>query len=96
MGFAQALRDELRGQPLSVRVVCPPAVATPMLMNLPALPPVYRLSPPQPVEQVARAILRGLATRHWLVLLDSRSKLLSWAQRSAPWALDVLLSRFAG
>ena len=95
MGFAEGLRDELRGQPVHVRVVCPPPVATPMLMNLPELPPVYRLSPPQPVDRIASAILRGLERRRWLVLLDVRSRLLWMAQRAAPWALDVVLRRFA-
>jgi len=95
MGFAQALRDELHGQPVKVRVVCPPPVATPMLMNLPSLPPVYRLSAPQPVDEIARLILRGLDRRGWLLLLDRPSKLLWWAQRTAPWALDLLLRRIA-
>ena len=43
--------------------------------------------------------LRGLnlqyQTQSWLLLLDHRSRLLWWAQRSAPWALDLLLRRLA-
>ncbi|HEY6880992.1 MAG TPA: SDR family NAD(P)-dependent oxidoreductase [Polyangiales bacterium] len=95
MGFAQALRDELTGQPLRVRVVCPPAIATPMLMNLPELPPVYKLSPPQPVEKVAREILTSLERPGWLVLPDARSKLLALAQRIVPGLVDVVLRRVA-
>jgi short-subunit dehydrogenase len=93
MGFAQALRDELHDQPVRVRVVCPPAVATPMLMNLPELPAVYRLSPPQPVDKVARAILAGLENKSWVVLPDLRSKLLWWTQRLLPDVLDYALRR---
>jgi short-subunit dehydrogenase len=94
MGFADALREELREQPVRVRVVCPPPVATPMLMNLPELPPVYKLSPPQPVDRIASAILRGLEGRKNLLLLDTPSRLLWWAQQRAPWALDLVLGRF--
>ena len=93
MGFAEALRDELHDQPVRVRVVCPPAVATPMLMNLPELPAVYRLSPPQPVDRVARAILAGLESKRWIVLPDLRSKLLWWTQRLVPNVLDQVLRR---
>jgi short-subunit dehydrogenase len=95
LGFAQALRDELAGQPLRVRVVCPPAIATPMLMNLPELPPVFTLSPPQPVDRVAREILAGLDKTRWLVLPDRTSKLLAFAQRAVPGIVDLVLRRVA-
>jgi short-subunit dehydrogenase len=93
MGFAEAMRDELYDQPVRVRVVCPPSVATPMLMNLPELPSVYRLSPPQPVDKVAAAILRGLEKSSWIVLPDVTGKLLWWTQRSLPRVLDYVLRR---
>lgn len=93
MGFAQALRDELIGQPLRVRVVCPPAIATPMLMNLPELPPVYKISPPQPVDKIAREILIALERSSWLVLPDMTAKLLWLTQRTLPGILDVALRR---
>jgi short-subunit dehydrogenase len=93
IGFAQALRDELHGQPLRVRVVCPPAIATPILTNLPELPPAYRLSPPQPVDKVAREILAGLDHSRWLVLPDMSTKLLAFAQRLVPWLVDLALRR---
>ena len=93
VGFAQALRDELADEPIRIRVVCPPAVATPMLMNLPELPAVYRLSPPQPVDKVARAILQGLENRSWLVLPDFTGKILEWTQRLLPSVVDVVVRR---
>lgn len=91
MGFAQALREELYQQPIRIRVVCPPPVATPMLMNLPELPPAYRFSPPQPVEKIARTILKKLEKRRWVVLLDLPGKLLWWSQRAFPNGLDFAL-----
>jgi 3-dehydrosphinganine reductase len=95
IGFAQALRDELHEEPIKIRVVCPPAVATPMLMNLPALPAVYKLSPPQPVDKVARAILAGLERKRWVVLPDFSGKLLDLTQRVLPSVLDRVLRRYS-
>lgn len=91
MGFAQALRDELADEPIRVRVVCPPAIATPMLMNLPQLPPVFKLSPPQPVDKVASSILANLERPQWLILPDALAKLLWLTQRTVPSILDVAL-----
>jgi short-subunit dehydrogenase len=93
IGFAQALRDELADQPIRIRVVCPPAIATPMLMNLPELPPVYKLAPPQPVDKVARAILASLERPQWMVLPHVSAKLLWFTQRAVPRLLDVTLRR---
>lgn len=91
LGFAHALREELQGQPLRIRAVCPPAVPTPILMNLPELPPEYRVSPPQSVEAVATALLDGLEHERWLVLPELHEKLLWWAQRLSPGGLDRVL-----
>jgi NAD(P)-dependent dehydrogenase (short-subunit alcohol dehydrogenase family) len=92
MGFAQALRDELHGEPIRIRAICPPPVATPMLTNLPELPPVYKLSPPQPVDRIAGAILKALERkRGWIVLLDMSGRLLWWSQRTLPAGLDLAL-----
>lgn len=96
LGFAQALHDELDGEPIDVRVVCPPPVDTPMVQNLAELPAVYRLSPPQPVDKIASALLRELARGHgFMVLLDNSTKLLWQMQRALPesvqWALRSLV-----
>jgi short-subunit dehydrogenase len=90
-GFAQALHDELMDAPLDVRVVCPPPVDTPMVQNLPELPAVYKLSPPQPVEKMASALLAELEKKGFMVMLDHSTKLLWHLQRALPasvqWAL---------
>jgi 3-dehydrosphinganine reductase len=95
VGFAQALRNEIYDEPIDVRVVCPPAVDTPMVQNLAELPPVYRLSPPQPVEKVAAALLDGLERPGFLTLLDASTKLMWSVQRALPSGLDWALRRAA-
>jgi len=95
VGFGRGLSDELYDQPIDVRVVCPPAVDTPMVRNLPALPPVYRLSPPQSVDAVAASILRGIREPGWLTLLDAQSKLLWGLERAIPRTLGWVLQRVA-
>jgi 3-dehydrosphinganine reductase len=96
VGFAQALRDELYDEPIDVRVVCPPAVDTPMVQNLDELPPIYRLSPPQPVDKVAKALLAGLEqSRGFYTLLDVPTRLMWHVQRALPGGLDWALRRAA-
>jgi short-subunit dehydrogenase len=93
IGFAQALRDELYDEPLDIQVICPPPVDTPMVHNLPEIPAVYRLSPPQPVELVAGRLLEALEGDHWIVTLDAPTKLLWRMSRALPSGLDWALRR---
>jgi short-subunit dehydrogenase len=93
IGFAQALRDELYDEPLEIRVVCPPPVDTPMVKNLPELPAVFRLSPPQPVDRIAARLLESLDRDEWLVTLDAPSTLLWRVQRALPGGLDWALRK---
>lgn len=91
LGFAQALREELGESTLDLRVVCPPPVNTPMVQNLAELPPIYRLSPPQPADKVASALLQELERSGFMIMLDHSTKLLWQMQRALPqsvqWAL---------
>jgi NAD(P)-dependent dehydrogenase (short-subunit alcohol dehydrogenase family) len=93
LSFAEALRDELRDAPVDVRVVCPPPLDTPMVRNLPELPPIYRLSPPTSVEETAKDVLAKLEGRDFIVLLGKATRLLWHAQHVAPLGVDFLLSR---
>lgn len=96
IGYAQALRDELHGEPIDLRVICPPAMDTPMLRNLGELPQAYRLAPPQQVEKVAAALLERVEGKSFLELLDLRSKLMWGVQRAMPGGLDWALRRAKG
>lgn len=91
VGFARALADELSGTFVDVKVVCPPPVDTPMIRNLAALPAVYRLSPPQPVERIAKAMIKGIERPGFVVLLDASSKLMWSLERTLPSVLDRAL-----
>ncbi len=93
VGFAQALRDELYDEPLDIRVVCPPPVDTPMVNNLPEVPGVYRLSPPQPVDAVAERLLAALNGKKWIITLDAPTKLMWRMQRTLPRGLDWAFRR---
>jgi short-subunit dehydrogenase len=94
LGFAQALNDELDGEPISVRVVCPPPIDTPMVRNLPEMPAIYRLAPAQPAEKLARTLLAELERGSgFMVLLDATTKLLWQAQRALPQGVQWALRR---
>ncbi len=95
VGFGRGLSDELYRQPIDVRVVCPPAVDTPMVRNLAQLPAIYRLSPPQSVEGIAAAILRGIERPGWLTLLDAPSKLLWNLERTFPKSVGWVVQRMS-
>src|SRR5690606_33214297 len=60
LGLAQALADELAGTNVAIKVLCPPPGDTPMVRNLPSLPPVYKLSPLFSANEIAGAALREL------------------------------------
>jgi len=95
VGFGRALSDELFREPIDVRVVCPPAVDTPMVRNLAELPAIYRLSPPQSVDKVASALLRGIEGPNVVTLLDAQSKLLWQLERSFPQSVGWLVQRMS-
>lgn len=93
VGFAQALRDELAGSGVDVRVLCPPPGDTPMVRALPELPAIYKLSRMFTAEEVVDAALRGLETDDHLLLVDAKSKLLWGVSRAAPSVVDLVVRR---
>lgn len=95
LGFAEALREELDGQPVRVRVACPPPIDAPTLTNLPELPPLFRVLPAQPVDKIATDLLAALDSDAPVVLLGRVDKLVWLAQRLAPRALGFALRRIA-
>lgn len=91
VGFAQALRDELHDTAIDVRVLCPPPGDTPMVRNLPRLPPIYKLSKMFSADQVVDAALRGLEKRSWIVLVDLNSRALERIGALMPGVLDRVI-----
>jgi NAD(P)-dependent dehydrogenase (short-subunit alcohol dehydrogenase family) len=91
LGFAQALADELEGSGVRVKVLCPPPGDTPMLRDLPKLPPIYRLSPLFSADRVATVAIREIDRPGLVALVDARSKLLWRVSRAVPALLDVIV-----
>ena len=94
VGYGQALREELHGSNVDVRVLCPPAGDTPMLRNVEHKPGVFKLSPPVSAAQVVDATLRGIEREPWIILVDASSKVVRRVDRLAPKLVDQLV-RFA-
>lgn len=93
VGFGQALRDELAGTNVDVRVLCPPPGDTPMVRDLPEQPPVYKLSRMFTAEEVVDAAMKGLERDEWLMLVDAKSKLLHKVGALAPSIVDAIVRR---
>jgi len=93
MGFAQALRDELKDTEIDLRVLCPPPGDTPMVRDLDELPPVYKLSRMFTAEEVVDGALAALDRSDWIVLIDTGSKALWRVGRLAPTLLDLIVRR---
>jgi NAD(P)-dependent dehydrogenase (short-subunit alcohol dehydrogenase family) len=93
VGFGQALRDELAGTGVAVRVLCPPPGDTPMVQKLDRLPPVYQLSKMFTAEQVVDGALKALERPEWLLLIDAKSKLLWRVGRAAPELVTKIVRR---
>ena len=95
--FAQTLRDELALQQSGVRlaVVCPPTIRTPLVLNLPDPPPIYRRFPWLAPSQVAQVIRRTLDNDRFLVYVNWQSWGIHWLARLTPWLADRLVRRWS-
>lgn len=85
--WAEALRRELRGTGVGVTCVCPSAVATPLLDDMPAAKRGTRYLKPATPEQIVDAVLRAMdRERAWV--FPREAKALQLMQRFTPRALD--------
>ena len=88
-GLSQALRQELAGTGVSVHLVCPPEVDTPMIAaESPTAVPQTRflkdlVGTLQP-EVAARKIARGLRRRKAVIVPGFRAGLMVWMARHFP------------
>jgi len=90
IGWARALKKDLRGTGVSVVIVCPPAVDTPFFENAGYTSfaedhPGMRL---MSAETAAAGILAAIERRSPMALLGGRAKALFLLDRLAPRALD--------
>jgi NAD(P)-dependent dehydrogenase (short-subunit alcohol dehydrogenase family) len=91
MGFAEALRVELHGRPISVRVLCPPPGDTPMVRSLASVPPVYKLSRTFTAEEIVDSALRGLEGDQGVLFVDLSSRATRRLNQLVPGVLDRVL-----
>ncbi len=91
VGFAEALRVELKGRSVDVRVLCPPPGDTPMVRDLEKVPPVYKLSRMFSAEEIVDSALRGLDGKRDVLLVDLGSKVTRRVNQLAPSVLDRVL-----
>ena len=89
VGFAECLRGELKQQGISLTVVCPPEVDTPMLLDeMKTIPSEIRIlknmSGQLKPEFVAARVLQAIARKKFMVVPGFRTKWLWYTQRLTP------------
>jgi len=88
-GFSEALRQELRPQGLGVSIVFPPDTDTPQLAHENRDKPAVTRAlagaiPVMQPEEVAEALLQGVARRRFWIVPGRRARLLATASRLFP------------
>ncbi|WP_421655538.1 SDR family NAD(P)-dependent oxidoreductase [Leptothermofonsia sp. ETS-13] len=87
LGFSQALRGELSAHNVKVVTLLPSLTDTDMVRNL----QWFRWVMPMTPEQVAQALVSGLAKGSNEILVGWQSHLAVWVNRLAPWLMEKLL-----
>jgi short-subunit dehydrogenase len=88
-GYGQCLRQELRGSGISVTIIYPGRIDTPLIDHLEMPLISAKLSP----ERVARAIVRGIIRRHARIVLPTQGRLLEVVNLISPRLYDWLVQR---
>ena len=84
LGFCEAVEGELRRRGITLSVLCPPAVATPMVRNLAYHPALYSLFPFSDEKAVVETVMRGLRSGRFLLMVDAGTRALRLVDRVAP------------
>ncbi len=106
MGMAESLRNELRLRGITVSVVCPPEVTTPLVdEERKTIPPealaVKKLAGILNADKAARSILRGIRKKRFLIMPGFLSKSVSFFHRisggrTSRLFSDIITLRIAG
>jgi 3-dehydrosphinganine reductase len=97
VGFSEALRSELRPYGITVSVLCPPDVDTPMFENENKHKPLETLKISEGAklmkpEDVARAAVNGMEKGKFLIIPNFPGKMFAWVNRLAPGLVDSMLN----
>jgi 3-oxoacyl-[acyl-carrier protein] reductase len=87
LGFTQALRGELAAHNVKVTALLPSLTDTDMVRDL----EWFRWVIPMTPQQVAKALVDGLAKDSPEILVGWQSHLAVWGNRIAPWLLEKML-----
>jgi 3-oxoacyl-[acyl-carrier protein] reductase len=87
LGFTQALRGELAAHNVKVTALLPSLTDTDMVRDL----QWFRWVIPMTPQQVAKALVDGLAKDSPEILVGWQSHLAVWGNRLAPWLLEKML-----
>ncbi len=102
VGLTEALRAELKPQGISVHLVLPPEVNTPMLAKVNQSRPIEnkmlaRTMSSLSVEQVVDVILKGVAKGRYLIIPGGRARIMSRLSQIFPsrarWVVDYTVRK---
>jgi short-subunit dehydrogenase len=91
--YSEVLRGEVGPAGVTVHCVCPPAVATPLLDDMPAAKDALGLVKAMRPEAVVDAIEKGVARGSFWILPDVPSKVMWRVRRHTPRLLDAAIRR---
>jgi 3-dehydrosphinganine reductase len=98
IGFSEALRSELKRYDVTVSVLCPPDVRTPMLEKANKIKPqeakaISATAAIMEPEDVAKALIKQMASGDFLIIPGASGKFTNIMKRYFPWLAEWVIDR---
>ncbi len=98
IGFSEALRSEMKRFDVTVSVLCPPDVDTPMLERAGKIKPeetkaISATAKVMTAGEVARAVLEGMGKGNFMILPGSGTRFTYNMKRLFPWLVESITDR---
>ena len=98
IGFSEALRSEMKRFDVTVSVLCPPDVDTPMLERAGKIKPeetkaISATAKVMTAGEVARAVLEGMGKGSFMILPGSGTRFTYNMKRLFPWLVESITDR---
>lgn len=98
IGFSEALRSELKRYDVTVSVLCPPDVRTPMLEKANKLKPqeakaISATAAIMEPEDVAKALIKQMSKGDFLIIPGTSGKFTNIMKRFFPWLAEWVIDR---